>query len=176
MISSCQYQKEENPLNHNGLCSLEGIKNTISESRINYKRKRNSIIQINNNKFEKRIIPDVEVNINDLLSQLFSILGYTFDGKNEATINSPYGNDLEICYIGENVVISCYCHEVEKHFALAYGEEIKVQYADPGEIACSKELRSFLRKYDHCDSGTYDEQDDAIVYIENEKSSLKKKE
>ncbi|ORX83818.1 hypothetical protein BCR32DRAFT_243042 [Anaeromyces robustus] len=165
-------------INGKGLCSLEGIKNSISETRIVYRRKRN-INQNQNPLYNPHNNINYQNNIKnnnkDKKNEIIYIIGYTFDNKHDATIHSPRGNDLEICYIDSNIIISCYCHENKKHYALACGDDVKTMYSDPGEIACSKERRSTLRTYDHCDSGIYDTMDEANLDIEDEKNKMKKK-
>lgn len=140
------------------MCSLENIQKSIEESK---------------GSFNKRQI-SVEININDLLSQLSSLIGHTLDGKQGVSQSQPRGDDLLLCYLDNEYVVSCYCHETEKHFALACGSDVQAVYNNPGYIACAKDLRSTTKKYDHCDSGIYEDLDDAKHYIENKKKNSKK--
>jgi len=152
----------------NGLCTMGNIYNAFVENNIIYRKKKREV--------PYHMKKEVDVNVNDLLTQLGKLYDHTMDSKIGARINSPHLTDLEICYIDSTIVISCYCHETEKHFALAYGDDVSTSIrADPGQVTCTKEFRSSLRSVDHCDSGIFYTEEEAELYIEGEKTHFKKK-
>jgi len=162
-------------ISSNNPCSIENVVNSYQNHKLIYRRRRD----FHSNNLKENNLPveaSVSVDINDFLDQMASLYKFTIEITNGVRTNSPNGNDLEICYIDSHVVLSCYCHGSEKHFALAFGDEMsKSLYARPGEVACIKDKRSFISSWDHCESGVYIEEEDADLETEKKEKNFKKK-